>query len=126
MTDITTETRAALIAAGWTPPPEPFDPLLIMAREIGKCIGGGDLTVYNTGDLDESPEVQFALTKLREAQALVKRPVIDQIGMARSAAASVHPFSHNSALILDGGRDGTDIVRSALAAIKAMEGETND
>lgn len=38
--------------------------------------------------------------------------------LAREAAASVHPYSHNSALILDGERDGTDIVQSALAAIK--------
>lgn len=37
---------------------------------------------------------------------------------AREAAASVHPYSHNSALILDGERDGTDIVRAALAAIQ--------
>jgi hypothetical protein len=40
---------------------------------------------------------------------------------ARIAAASVHPYSHNSALILDGERDGTDIVQSALAAILAMQ-----
>lgn len=32
----------------------------------------------------------------------------------RIAAAKVHPGSHNSALILDGERDGTDIVRAAM------------
>lgn len=42
---------------------------------------------------------------------------------ARKAAASVHPFSHNSALILDGQRDGTDIVCSAMAAIVATDSE---
>lgn len=38
---------------------------------------------------------------------------------ARIAAASVRPYSHNSALILDGDRDGTDIVRAALDAVLA-------
>lgn len=43
----------------------------------------------------------------------------EEIALAREAAASVRPYSHNSALILDGERDGTDIVQSALAAIRA-------
>lgn len=41
---------------------------------------------------------------------------------ARIAAAKVHPHSHNSALILDGERDGTDIVRAAQFAIDAVQG----
>lgn len=45
-------------------------------------------------------------------------PTEDELRLARKAAATVHPFSHNSALILDGERDGTDIVQSALAAIR--------
>lgn len=34
----------------------------------------------------------------------------------REAAARVRPHSHNSALILNGERDGTDIVRAAMFA----------
>lgn len=41
-----------------------------------------------------------------------------KLAMARRAAASVRPYSHNSALILDGERDGTDVVRAAIAAIE--------
>lgn len=37
---------------------------------------------------------------------------------ARKAAAMVHPYSHNSALILDGERDGTDIVQAALHGVR--------
>ena len=44
-------------------------------------------------------------------------PSLAQLKVAREAAASVRPFSHNSALILDGERDATDIVQSALAAV---------
>lgn len=44
-------------------------------------------------------------------------PTPDQIKLARKIAASLRPYSHNSALILDGERDGIDIVRVALAAI---------
>lgn len=40
------------------------------------------------------------------------------VAMARRAAASIRPHSHNSALILDGERDGTDVVQAALAAIR--------
>lgn len=40
--------------------------------------------------------------------------------LARDAAASIRPFSHHSALIQDGQRDGTDVVQSALAAINAL------
>lgn len=50
----------------------------------------------------------------------------DQIARAREAAASVRPYSHNSALILDGERDGTDIVQSALAAIAATEAHVTE
>lgn len=39
----------------------------------------------------------------------------------REAAAKVHPNSHNSALILDGERDGTDIVRAAAYGREAAE-----
>lgn len=41
----------------------------------------------------------------------------EMIELAREAAASIRPYSHNSALILDGERDGTDVVQAALAAI---------
>ena len=44
----------------------------------------------------------------------------EKMKLAREAAASVRPFSHNSALIKDGDRDGIDIVQSALAAINAL------
>lgn len=37
------------------------------------------------------------------------------IEMARECAASLRPDSHNSFLILEGSRDGTDIVRAAMA-----------
>lgn len=46
-----------------------------------------------------------------------QKPTPEQMERARKAAAEVHPYSHNSALILDGERDGTDIVQSALTAI---------
>lgn len=44
-----------------------------------------------------------------------------KLKLAREAAASIRPYSHNSALILDGERDGTDVVQAALAAIEATE-----
>lgn len=44
----------------------------------------------------------------------------EKMKLARECAASVRPFSHNSALIKYGDRDGTDIVQSALAAINAL------
>ena len=50
-------------------------------------------------------------------------PDMEPIEMAREAAATVHPYSHNSALILDGERDGTDIVQSALAMYTARQPE---
>lgn len=47
----------------------------------------------------------------------------------REAAAKVRPYSHNSALILDGKRDATDIVQAAcygrLAAVRDMEAEVD-
>lgn len=49
-----------------------------------------------------------------------KEATAAQMEMARKAAASVRPHSHNSALILDGERDATDIVQSALAAVTEM------
>ena len=48
-------------------------------------------------------------------------PTDAQMKLARECAAKVRPYSHNSALILDGERDGTDIVQSALLAIQATE-----
>lgn len=50
----------------------------------------------------------------------IKLPTEGQWKLARLAAASIRPYSHNSALIADGQRDGTDIVLSALAAIMAI------
>jgi len=44
----------------------------------------------------------------------------EKMKLARECAASVRPFSHHSALIKYGDRDGTDIVQSALAAINAL------
>lgn len=45
----------------------------------------------------------------------------------RSAAAKVRPYTHNSSLILDGERDGTDIVQAAyygrIEAIRELEAE---
>lgn len=38
--------------------------------------------------------------------------------LAREIAASLRPYSHNSALILDGERDGIDVVQVAIAAIE--------
>lgn len=38
--------------------------------------------------------------------------------LAREVAASMRPYSHNSALVLDGERDGIDIVQVAIAAIE--------
>ena len=46
--------------------------------------------------------------------------------LARKAAAAVHPYSHNSALILDGERDGTDIVRAAYNALATLHPPVED
>lgn len=51
---------------------------------------------------------------------MMRLPTDGEIRLARLAAATVRPYSHNSALIMDGERDGTDIVRSALAATMAI------
>lgn len=41
----------------------------------------------------------------------------------REAAAKVRPYSHNSALVLAGERDGTDIVQAAAHARLARDAE---
>lgn len=52
---------------------------------------------------------------------MTTNPTDAQMKLAREYAAKVRPYSHNSALILDGERDGTDIVQSALLTIQATE-----
>lgn len=48
---------------------------------------------------------------------MTNNPTPEQLKLARKCAASLRPYSHNSALILDGERDGIDIVQVAIAAI---------
>lgn len=105
MTDITPETRAALISQGWTPPPKPVDPLLLMAREICEM-------VYDRGHkgIGWNGGVKHTLTKLREAQALVQRPIIDR----EKILAAMITAPHSSIPI-------KEVYSLASAAIKAIE-----
>lgn len=56
-----------------------------------------------------------------EQEAIAREPTVEQ--MDRIAASKVRPYSHNSALILDGLRDETDIVQAAAHARLAMQAE---
>lgn len=57
-----------------------------------------------------------ATLRCQKVQAMTTNPEVLRI--AREVAASLRPYSHNSALILDGERDGIDIVQVAIAAIE--------
>lgn len=74
---------------------------------------------------DPPSDGEYAVAYLRGALDHFRAPKLEisdgeALRIAREAAASLRYGSHNSALMLDGDRDGTDVVRAALAAIRAV------
>lgn len=96
------------------PKPEPF---AVIAIDPSVKVDGGALAIVHS----------LHMTRADAERALEASSGVDcQLRRARAAAASVHPHSHNSALILDGRRDGTDIVQAALAGVVSADAELQE
>ena len=93
------------------PSPEPF---AVIAIDPTVKVDGGALAIVHS----------LHMTRADADRAIHNED--DRLHRARAAAASVHPFSHNSALILEGERDGTDIVQAALAGIVSADAELQE